>query len=49
MGLPGVSIPSDVYPKIQSALEACSANVQVLAVSDEDVRLGLLAAFRCQS
>jgi len=49
MGLPGVSIPSDVFLRIQAALEACSAGVDVLAVSDQDVRLGLLAAFRCRS
>lgn len=49
MGLPGVSIPSGVYPNIQSALEACSAKVDVLAVSDQDVRIGLLAAFKCNN
>ncbi len=49
MGLPGVSIPSSVYPNIQSALEACSADVDALAVSDQDVQIGLLAAFKCRS
>jgi hypothetical protein len=49
MGLPGVRIPPSLFPRIQSALEACSHSVAVLPVTPEDVRRGLLAAFDCMN
>ena len=49
MALPGVSISNAFYPRIQSALEECSANVEVLQVSQEDIQIGLLKAFMCRS
>jgi hypothetical protein len=49
MALPGVSISNALYPNLQSALEECSANVEVVHVSQGDMEIGLLKAFKCTS
>src|SRR5262249_48966088 len=44
-----VRIPKAFFPKMQSALEACCQSVQLLPLSPEHARIGILALFECAS